>query len=133
MKTVQKETVTIVSGNFTTAGNYSGYAPDGVTRIHVPARLMESAGLSKDKPIPFPLYAIVVERKFNVLDTDGNPTEEQFTRDQAGSIFTEKAKMIEAFNSDALLKLETVADLKKSAKDLSLTEELIADLLAVAV
>jgi len=136
MNTIQMQIIAILSGNFSDKGNFSGYNASG-QRIHIAGRQMETLGYTpesvKTKPIAFPLYTIAVEREFNVLDTNGEPTTEKFTRTQAGSIFATKTSAIEAYNSDKVLNLEAVADLKKTAKGLELTEELIADLLAVSV
>jgi hypothetical protein len=87
----------------------------------------------KTKPISFPLYTIAVEREFNVLDANGEPTTEKFTRTQAGSVFATKQDAITAYNSDKVLGLEATADLAKVATGLGLTEELLKDLASVAV
>lgn len=118
------KTVAIISGNFTDNGNFSGYNASG-TRIHVSGRTMESAGIKKGDTVKFPLYATVVEREFNVLDANGNPTEEKFTREQAGAIFTNKQSLIEAVNADKLLAVEAEADLKAKATAVGLTQEAI--------
>ena len=118
------KTVAIISGNFTETGNFSGYNASG-TRIHVSGRTMESAGIKKGDTVKFPLFATVVEREFNVLDANGNPTEEKFTREQAGAIFTNKQALIEAVNADKLLAVEAEADLKAKATAVGLTEEAI--------
>ena len=126
------KTVTIVGGNFTANGNFSAYDVTGIDRIHIPGRLMESAGFKKGDTIKFPLYALVIEREFNTLDEAGNPTEDKFTRPQAGSIFTDKSAMIEAYNADRLLTMEAEADYKAQASALGLTQEAINALQAVA-
>jgi hypothetical protein len=128
MKTVQ-----IVRGKFTDNGNFSAYDAAGIDRIHVPSGVMESAGLKKGDTIKFPLYAIVVERTFDVLDEQGNPKEgATFKRLQAGSIFSAKADMIEAANGNHLLEAETKADLISKASAAGLTQEAINALQAVA-
>ena len=125
------QTVAILSGNFTGSGNFSGYNAAG-QRIHVPARTMESIGLTKDSKITFPLYTLVVEREFDELNENGEPTGVKFKRQQAGSIFLNKADMINAANADKMLNIETAAALKTQATAAGLTEDAISSLLAVA-
>jgi hypothetical protein len=128
--------VAIHSGNFSDKGNFSGYNASG-QRVHIAGRQMEALGHTpesvKTKPISFPLYTIAVEREFNVLDANGEPTTEKFTRTQAGSVFATKQDAITAYNSDKVLGLEATADLAKVATGLGLTEELLKDLASVAV
>lgn len=124
-------TVAILSGNFTGANNFSGYNAQG-QRIHVPARQMENLGLNKDSKIDFPLYALVVEREFDELNENGEPTGVKFKRQQAGSIFKTKAEMIAAANADKMLNIETAAALQSSAKAAGLTEDAVSALLSVA-
>jgi hypothetical protein len=125
------QTVAILSGSFTDNGNFSGYNAAG-QRVHVPARTMESIQLTKDSKIAFPLYALVVEREFDVVDADNEPTGKTFKRQQAGSIFLNKADMIAAANADKMLTIETAAALKTQATAAGLTEDAISGLLAVA-
>lgn len=125
------KTVAILSGAFTNGGNFSGYNAAG-QRIHVPNRTMESAGIKKGDTIKFPLYALVVEREFDVLDEAGKETGEKFKREQAGSVFTSKEAMIAAANADKLLAVETAAALTASATAAGLTEEAINALQSVA-
>lgn len=136
MNTVQMQIVAIQSGNFSEKGNFSGYNASG-QRIHIAGRQMESLGHTpesvKTKPITFPLYTIAVEREFNTLDANGEPTTEKFTRTQAGSVFATKADAITAYNSDKVLGLEAVADLAKTAKELNLTDAVLAELASVPV
>lgn len=125
------QTVAILSGNFTGANNFSGYNASG-KRIHIPARQLESLGITKESKIQYPLYATVVEREFDVLDDSGNPTGEKFKREQAGSIFLNKADLINAVNADKVLALEAHADLQAKAKASNLTEDAMNALLSVA-
>ena len=126
------QTTAILSGNFTTNGNFSGYNAAG-DRIHIPARQMESLGLNKDSKIKFPLYSLVRQREFSSVDTNGQPTGEKFTRAQSGSIFLNEEDMIAAANADDLLKLKTKANLATQAKSTGLTDSVINSLLTVAI
>jgi hypothetical protein len=125
------QTVTILSGNFTGSGNFSGYNNAG-QRFHIPARVMENIGITKESKIAFPLFALVVEREFDELNVDGDPTGVKFKRLQAGSIFLNKADMITAANADKMLNIETAAALKTQATAAGLTEDAISSLLSVA-
>ena len=113
----------IRSGSFTAAGNFTGYTVAG-ERIHIPARQMEIAGYNKDTMPKFPFYCVSGERQFNVLDENGNATEEKFTREQAGSIFATKTEAIDAYNESLLLDIEAKASLKKAAADAGLADSL---------
>ena len=127
------ETVQIVRGKFTDNGNFSAYDAVGIDRIHVPSGVMESAGFKKGDSIKFPLYAIVVERTFNVLDENGNPKEgDTFKRLQAGSVFTTEEALSEAANGNSLLKAKVKADYKAKTTAMGLTEEAINALAAIA-
>lgn len=133
--TLKATLVMLVRGQFSDKGNFSGYNSKGV-RIHVPAIMMSELGYAKDakdaddKPvkIEYPLYACVVERTFNVLNDEGEETDETFTRAQAGSIFKTRQEAIDAMNSDDLLALEAKADLYKGAKNFGLTEDTLKKL-----
>lgn len=126
------QTVTIIDGNFTGKGNFSGYNAAG-QRIHVPARQMENHGLTDRKQIKFPLYALVVEREFSSLDASGQPTGEKFKRAQTGSIFLNQDEMMTAANADDLLRLKTKSALASQAKSIGLTDAAINSLLSVAI
>lgn len=128
----EMQTVTIIDGNFTGKGNFSGYNAAG-QRIHVPARQMENLGLTDRKQIEFPLYALVVEREFASVDGNNIPTGEKFKRVQAGSIFLTEEEMMTAANADDLLRLKTKANLAAQAKSVGLTESAINSLLSVAI
>lgn len=133
--TLKATLVMLVRGQFSEKGNFSGYNSKGV-RIHVPAVMMKELGYEKDakdaegKPvkIEYPLYACVVERTFNVLNDEGEETDETFTRAQAGSIFKTRQEAIDAMNSDDLLALEAKAELYKGAKSFGLTEDTLKQL-----
>ena len=117
------------SGSFSEKGNFSGYNASGI-RIHVSAQTMQTLGYNKANAstIQFPLYACVVERTFNVLNDNQEPTGETFTRLQAGSVFKTKAELIAAVNADKLLAVEAESELQKVAKTLDLTPEAIKSL-----
>lgn len=125
--------VTIFSGKVTAKGNLTGYNAAG-ERVHISAQQLTSAKIDP-ATITFPLYALTVERSFErrdindkpILDATGKP--ELFTRDQAGSIFTTKAAMIEAMNSDKLISIEAASALNTAAVASGLTAESITALM----
>lgn len=125
------KTVAILSGSFTQNGNFSGYNAAG-QRIHISGRTLEAAGIKKGDTINYPLYALVVEREFDSLDENGNPTGEKFKREQAGSVFTTKAAMIEAANADKMLAVETAAALKAEASAAGISEQQFKSMLEIA-
>lgn len=129
------KTIVLQSGAFTDKGNFTGYNAAGI-RFHVPAKTIAAIGITpesvKTTPIAFPLYAIVVEREFNVLDESGEPTDKTFKREQAGSVFATKDALIEAYNADKVVGLEAAASLAKTAVASGLTEAQLAALLVEA-
>lgn len=68
--------IVIVSGQWSTNGNFSGYDILGTERYHIQARLMESLGYKKGgerETVTFPLFATVVNKSFTArVDADGN-------------------------------------------------------------
>jgi hypothetical protein len=122
----------IVSGKWTEAGNFSGYDQFD-ERLHIPTRIMEGLGFKKGDVVEFPLYAAARERTFNVLDDEGNPTEEQFTRLQAGCLFKEQSKLIEALGAPALLDIAVTNYVKSAATSAGMTEAEIEQLAGALV
>lgn len=125
------QTVTILSGNFTTNGNLSGYNASG-QRIHIPARQLEALGISPDSKIDWPIYSLVVEREFSAVDANGQPTGEKFKRLQAGSTFLTEEAMIEAANADKLLAIKTQQALRTQANSAGLSEQAVDALVNAA-
>ncbi len=113
----------INSGNFTEAGNFSGYNAQGL-RIHCPARLMESLNLSAAVDITFPVFALADEKTYPASDKADET--ETFTRLTACSLFLTQADAISARNADAKLEILADADLRVTAKTAGLTPADIA-------
>ena len=111
----------IVSGNWTEAGNFSGYDVVG-ERVHIHKNMIEGLGFKKGDAVAFPLYCVGAERTFNVLDEEGNPTEEQFTRLQAGCLFKERGKLVEAIAASSLMDIEVAKFIKAEASSAGMTE-----------
>ena len=64
--------IVIVSGQWSSNGNFSGYDVLGTQRYHIQTRLMESLGYKKGETVQFPLFATVVNKSFPArVDADG--------------------------------------------------------------
>jgi hypothetical protein len=120
--------ISILSGNFSAAGNYSGYNASG-ERVFIAKRQMESLGFKTDADVKFPFYCLAQNKEYEEQDENGQPTGNKFTRLTAGSVFGDKTKMINASIEDRLLDIEAEVALKAQATSAGLTE---AQLLALA-
>jgi len=125
-----KKTV-LTSGSFTKAGNLTAYNAIG-ERIHVSAKQAENLKLTPET-LKFPLYAVVAERTFNVLDTEGNATEETFDRVQAMSIFASKADLINAVVEESSLDIEIASGIRKASTAAGLSEDAVNQLLNATI
>jgi hypothetical protein len=66
--------VVIVSGQWSTTGNFSGYDVLGTERYHIPSRLMTTLGFKQNDVVTMPLFATVVKKSFPArLDANNNP------------------------------------------------------------
>lgn len=119
----------LVSGNKTSAGNITGYTAKG-ERVHIPAKQAENAKIDGTQ---WPLYVFASEREFNSLDEAGNPTNEKFTRLQAGSVFINRQSLISAEVDTLTLDMEVQVAVKESALKAGLSEEAVNALLSVAI
>lgn len=130
--------VTILSGNFTGNGNFSGYNEEGV-RTHIPQRQMENMGWKKDGDVKYPFYALANEREFNVVDADNNSkldadgNEIKFQRLQAGSIFKTVDEFIQAKNSSKLLDLKATVAYNTEVTSAGLSEKDVLALLEASI
>ena len=122
----------ITNGNWTTAGNFSGYNPE-VGRVHFFGAQMKALGYEKDSTVGFPFYAIGAEKEFNQVDAEGNPTGEKFTRWQANSLFKERKLLVEAIAASALIDVEVKQYVKTEASSAGLGEAEIAALLEATI
>lgn len=124
----------IVSGGFTSAGNYTGYTATG-KRVHIFARQMASMGVDKDtKPAEYlPFFAMADEKSYGArLDEKGQPIEGAKAIDNrltATAIFKAKADLIEAASEDLTLEAEVTASVGVKMKSLNLNEATIERLL----
>jgi hypothetical protein len=125
----------ILSGNFAgegSKGNFSGYNAKG-DRIFIHKRQMEALGFTSNENLVFPFFAIVGQKEINLVDADGNITEDKTLRTQALSVFKTKEDMISAYNSDMEFEIEAKVSLGKTAKASGLSDEAVKALLEVAI
>lgn len=129
----------IISGGWTSNGNFSGYnptvvGPDGSSRIHIPGRVMEAAGFKKDSDVKFPFYAILGVREFNKVDqTTGEAMDEKIKRLQANAVFAKVEDLANALAADAVLEGTVSNTIKATATSAGLSEAQLTALLESAI
>lgn len=121
--------ISILSGNFSAKGNYSGYNASG-ERVFIAKRQMESLGFKADADVKFPFYCLAQNKEYEGQDENGQPTGNKFYRLTAGSVFDDKTKMINASIEDKLLDIEAEVALKAQATTAGLSEKALETLLA---
>lgn len=132
--------ISILSGNFSPEGNYSGYNASG-ERIFIAKRVMNNLGFKADADVKFPFYCLAESKEYGEVYKEdtlvngetikaGTPTGKTFTRLTAGSAFTNKTDMINASIEDRLLDIEAEVALKAQATTAGLSEKALETLLA---
>ena len=129
----------IVSGNFSANGNFSGYTALG-ERLFIHKTQMNSLGFSKesDKPVSFPFYAIGATKQIGQLDENGKAkvnvdgTPLTVDRLQALSIFGSKESLTNAHVDTATLDIEIASAIKSQASAKGLSETAINKLMELA-
>ena len=124
--------MSITSGNFTAAGNFTGYNLLG-ERVHVYKRQMDTLGWKEDKDVKFPFYAVAVNKEFQQLGEDGEPTGETFDRLTATSVFKTESDIINAHVANASTDAKITKAVRTAIDSLELTEEQITALANAAV
>jgi hypothetical protein len=124
--------ISISSGNFTAAGNFTGYNLLG-ERVHVYKRQMDTLGWKEDKDVKFPFYAVATVKEFQQLGEDGEPTGETFDRLTATSVFKTEQDIINAHVANASTDAKITKAVRTAIDNLELTEEQIAELANAAV
>jgi hypothetical protein len=125
----------IISGAFTTAGNFSGYTALG-KRVHIFKRQMDSLGWSTNEEVKFPFYAIAEEKTIGKLDANRNPVVDDAgnpvtdTRLTATAVFADKTNIIEACVEEATLGAEIKESIAKQATSKGLTQSVVDSLVA---
>jgi hypothetical protein len=68
--------VIIEGGNFSTAGNFSGYDAETNERYFIPGRMMKAKSWTTDAEVPTVFFAVLTNKQYNVLtdelDAEGN-------------------------------------------------------------
>ena len=72
----ETKNVIIEGGNFSPAGNYSGYDAESSQRYFIPGRMMKAKGWSTDAEVPTVFFAVLQNKEYNELtdevDAQGN-------------------------------------------------------------
>lgn len=121
----------IHSGNFSNAGNFTGYTAMGES-IFIHKAQMTSLGWTKIEDVKFPFYAIGGIKQINTRDASGNITDVKADRLQAFSVFTTKDALTSAHVDTAVLDISIKAAIKQTASAAGLTENELAGLMAFA-
>jgi hypothetical protein len=146
--------VEILSGNFTSAGNYSGYDDDGL-RYFIPKRLMEAKGFTSDEDVKLPFWTKAGIKENDVLDPNQEPeldakgkpiplltprvllnadgTHTKSTRLQVFSIFSSREELVTNCVNKASIDIDIQAGIVGRATSAGLTEDMVQALLAVSL
>lgn len=128
----------ILSGNFTEAGNFSGYDVFG-NRLHIHARQMTTLGWVKNEDVKFPFFAVGDVKQIGQLDENGDAKLNSdgsavlIDRLTASSVFTSKQQLIEAHVDVATIDIDINAAIIAKATTAGLKETDLAALLAASV
>lgn len=127
----------IVSGNFSKAGNFSGYTALG-ERLFISKAQMLGMGCSSQEQVKFPFYAIGTIKQIGQIDENGVPkvnadgTAVLVDRLQALSVFSSKDALTQAHVDTATLDIEITAAIKKEASAKGLSESAVSKLMQLA-
>lgn len=125
----------VSSGWWTASGNFQALTATGDEgRIHIPGRIMESAGFPVGEEVSFPIFVVAKIRHYeggDIPQEDGSiRTVEAFDRLTASAVFTTREALTNAFVEAEVL--ETVVEVEiakaKAAISKELTEEQITAL-----
>ena len=131
----------IVSGNFTESGNFSGYNALG-ERLHIHGRQMEAADITAET-LAFPFFAIGTIKQIGQLDENGDAklntegTAVLVDRLTATSVFTTKAALLQAHIDNSMLDSEVNIAVAVAAatvaKSSGLSEKALTALLSASI
>jgi len=127
----------IVGGNFSKAGNFSGYDEEN-ERYFIHKRVMEQQGWNKDSDVKFPFWTKAGVREYNTLDENGEAQTDaegntlKFKRMQVLTIYKSREAMIESAINKATVDIEIQAGIQAKASTAGLSQAAI-DTLASAV
>jgi hypothetical protein len=130
---------TIVSGSFTTAGNFTGYTAMG-KRVHVYARQMEGLGFKEDADVKLPLFVVAEEMDITQQDANGETLVDANgvavvvgQRLTARSVFATKESLTSAMVDELTLDISIAKAVKAEATSAGLTEAQIDSLLKASI
>ena len=133
MSTSNLMTAVINNGQFSTSGNFSGYTATGV-RVHIYARQMAAIGWEADEDVKFPFYALAKEKEITPYMADGKTLSETKTmRLTATSVFLTVDALAAAKGETVLVEAKVNSIIAKQAVAAGLSEDIMNDLLSVAV
>lgn len=125
----------VVSGDFTTVGNFSGYTATG-KRVHIFDRQIKALGIKKGDDLSkiFPLFVMAEEKSYGPrVGADGKVVEGAKAienRLTATAVFKAKSDLVEAASEDLTLDAEVASNVSDKMKALNLTDETIANLIS---
>ena len=123
----------IISGAFTAAGNFSGYTALG-KRVHIFKRQMATLGFTEDGNVKFPFYVIAEEKTIGQLDSNnqpvvdgsGNPVTN--LRLTATATFLTKEDITDACVEEVTLGADIKAEIAKVASSRGLSQATVESL-----
>lgn len=135
-----KNKFVVSSGWWTASGNFQALTATGDEgRIHIPSRLMESAGFTIGEEVSFPLFVVAKIRHYEggeIPQEDGSTrTVEAFDRLTASAVFTTREALTNAFVEGEMLERVVEVEIAKAKAAISkdLTEEQLAALQEVSL
>lgn len=125
-------TAVINNGQFTAAGNFTGYTAAGV-RVHIYKRQMAQHNWEENEDVKFPFYCLAIEKEIIPFLADGKTPGEKTTRITATSVFMTVEALAEAKGESILVEARVNTIIAKQAVANGLSEDALKDLLSVAV
>jgi len=121
----------INNGNFSTAGNFSGYTALG-EKVHIYKRQMETLGWSSDDDVKTPFFVIAENKNIDTIDANGVVTKTD-VRLTALSVFKTRDEIKQAHADSAFLDIEVKQAVAEQASKSGLSQSAIDSLLSVAI
>lgn len=132
MSTSNLMTAVINNGQFSASGNFSGYTATGV-RVHIYKRQMESLNWEENEDVKYPFYCLAIEKEITPFAADGKTPLEKTTRLTATAVFLTVEQLAEAKGESVLVEAKVNNIIAKQAVAAGLSEDVLNDLLSVAV
>ena len=128
----------ILSGNFSSNGNFSGY-DDENERYFISKRTMENQGWIKNEDVQFPFYIKAKVKTIGQLDGSGDPLVDAnglavtVNRLEATSVFKTKQELINSCVDKLSLEIEIQSAIQAVAKTSGLTDASVKALLEASI